>query len=84
MAKEKIDRLLDISKAAQQLQVASATLRRWADRGLVNFIRLPNGYRKFRESEVRAILESRRGVIPTFRAVVKKPKKGKSKKRGSG
>jgi excisionase family DNA binding protein len=44
--------LLSISQAAERLGVSVGTLRTWADRGLVNAVRLPSGYRRFTEAEI--------------------------------
>ncbi len=44
-------RLLGVSEAARQLGVHPATLRAWADKGLIAAVKLPSGYRRF-EPEV--------------------------------
>jgi putative resolvase len=45
-------RLLSIGPAAERLGVSVATLRTWADKGLIKTVRLPSGYRRFLQSEV--------------------------------
>jgi excisionase family DNA binding protein len=40
-------RLLTISEAANRLGVHQKTLRAWADKGLVEHIKTPTGYRRF-------------------------------------
>jgi hypothetical protein len=39
---------VSIGKAARHWGVCRATLRRWADRGVVDFERTPTGHRRFR------------------------------------
>lgn len=52
---------LRISEAASRLGVAEMTLRRWVDRGLIPFVELPSGQRRFREGDLLNILKPRRG-----------------------
>ena len=42
--------LLTISEAARRLGIHQNTLRGWADRGLIPYVKLPSGHRRF-ESE---------------------------------
>lgn len=49
--------LLTISQAAEQLGIHSNTLRGWADKGLVDHVKLPSGYRRFPQSEVDRLRE---------------------------
>jgi excisionase family DNA binding protein len=49
------DTLLSISEAARLLEVSTDTLRRWADRGLIETVRLPSGHRRYPRSAVEAI-----------------------------
>jgi putative resolvase len=56
-------RLLTIGQAADRLGVHQKTLRNWADKGLVPYVRLPSGYRRFDPDEIdRLIDEMRMGV----------------------
>lgn len=48
---------LDISTAAQRLAVCKETLRRWDRKGTITSYRTPGGYRRFRESDIDAILQ---------------------------
>ena len=49
-----------IGRAAQLLEVHPNTLRKWADEGLVPFLRLPSGHRRFVVEELEAF---RRGMV---------------------
>ena len=49
------ERMLNIADAASILGVHKNTLRAWADKGLVPHVKLPSGYRRFRQSEMRRI-----------------------------
>jgi excisionase family DNA binding protein len=42
-----ITKLMGVGKAAQYLGVSAASLRKWADRGLVPVYRTPGGQRRF-------------------------------------
>jgi excisionase family DNA binding protein len=46
---------LSISEAARRLGVHPATLRGWADKGLVPHIKLPTGYRRFAPSAIQKL-----------------------------
>jgi putative resolvase len=48
-------RLFTISQAAKQIGVSVATLRRWADKGLIPVTKLPSGYRRFSEEQLAEI-----------------------------
>lgn len=50
------DRLLTRAEVAAMFSVRPYTVSRWAKRGLIASIRTPGGHRRFRESEVRALL----------------------------
>lgn len=54
---ENEDKLLLPSEVALQFRVDPKTVVRWANKGRINSIRTPGGRRRFRESEVRALLE---------------------------
>lgn len=51
------DRLLTPGDVASIFRVDPKTVTRWATAGLISSIRTPGGHRRFRESEVRALLE---------------------------
>jgi excisionase family DNA binding protein len=44
--------LLSISEAAAELGIHPNTLRQWADKGIVQHVKLPSGYRRFPQAEV--------------------------------
>ncbi|MBI4310553.1 MAG: helix-turn-helix domain-containing protein [Chloroflexi bacterium] len=46
-----------LGEACQMLQVNEATLRRWADKGLVRTYRTPGGHRRFAMSDLKALTE---------------------------
>ncbi len=45
-------RLLTIGEAANRLGVHQKTLRAWTDKGLVPYVKLPSGYRRFDPEEL--------------------------------
>lgn len=54
------DRLLTPGEVAGLFRVDPKTVTRWAAAGRIASIRTPGGHRRFRESEVRALLETDR------------------------
>ena len=56
------DALLTPSEVAALFRVDPKTVTRWAAAGRISSIRTPGGHRRFRESEVRALLEGE-GVL---------------------
>lgn len=50
------DRLLTPSEVADLFRVNPKTVTRWATAGRLHSIRTPGGHRRFRESEVHALL----------------------------
>ncbi len=44
---KKRKRLLTIGQAAERLGISPSTLRGYADKGIVPFVKLPSGYRRF-------------------------------------
>jgi excisionase family DNA binding protein len=56
------ERLLTPGEVAALFRVDPKTVTRWAAAGRIGSIRTPGGHRRFRESEVRALLE-REGLI---------------------
>jgi excisionase family DNA binding protein len=51
------DKMLNIAAAAEVLGVHKNTLRTWADNGLVPHVKLPSGYRRFRLSEMKKMVQ---------------------------
>jgi excisionase family DNA binding protein len=51
------DRFLTPGEVAALFRVDPKTVTRWAAAGRISSIRTPGGHRRFRESEVRALLE---------------------------
>ena len=51
------ERLLTPGEVAALFRVDPKTVTRWAASGRISSIRTPGGHRRFRESEVRALLE---------------------------
>ncbi|MEU5157054.1 BldC family transcriptional regulator [Glycomyces sp. NPDC021274] len=62
------DRLLTPGEVATLFRVDPKTVTRWAAAGRIGSIRTPGGHRRFRESEVRALLEGDAGAQTTFEA----------------
>src|SRR5207237_4314039 len=58
------DRLLTPGEVAQLFRVDPKTVTRWAAAGRISSIRTPGGHRRFRESEVRALLEGEGMIEP--------------------
>jgi excisionase family DNA binding protein len=56
------DRLLTPGEVAALFRVDPKTVTRWAAAGRISSIRTPGGHRRFRESEVRALLEGEEGM----------------------
>lgn len=50
------DDLLSTAEACEILQVHPNTLRRWADQGSLPSVRTPGNLRRFRRSDVEALL----------------------------
>lgn len=60
------DRLLTPGEVAALFRVDPKTVTRWASAGRIGSIRTPGGHRRFRESEVRTLLEGAPGeAFPT-------------------
>jgi len=73
------DRLLTPGEVAALFRVDPKTVTRWAAAGRIGSIRTPGGHRRFRESEVRALLEGEgEGVIEEMREddAANKPRNG--------
>jgi excisionase family DNA binding protein len=58
------DRLLTPGEVAALFRVDPKTVTRWAAAGRISSIRTPGGHRRFRESEVRALLEGEEELPP--------------------
>jgi excisionase family DNA binding protein len=56
------DRLLTPGEVAALFRVDPKTVTRWAAAGRIGSIRTPGGHRRFRESEVRALLAGDGGI----------------------
>lgn len=61
------DRLLTPGEVAALFRVDPKTVTRWAAAGRIGSIRTPGGHRRFRESEVRALLEGEGGGLDALR-----------------
>ena len=61
------DRLLTPGEVATLFRVDPKTVTRWASAGRIGSIRTPGGHRRFRESEVRALLrgEQTEAAVPS-------------------
>ena len=57
------DRLLTPGEVATLFRVDPKTVTRWASAGRIGSIRTPGGHRRFRESEVRALLRGEGGDV---------------------
>ncbi len=53
-------RLLRAGEVAMLLQVSRRSIASWARQGLIPFIETPGGHRRFRASDVRALIASLR------------------------
>ena len=51
------EELLTPAEAARMFRVDPKTVSKWATAGKLSSIRTPGGHRRFRESEVRALLD---------------------------
>jgi excisionase family DNA binding protein len=58
------ERLLTPGEVASLFRVDPKTVTRWAASGRITSIRTPGGHRRFRESEVRALLRGDREPEP--------------------
>ncbi|MGB8651796.1 MAG: BldC family transcriptional regulator [Mycobacteriales bacterium] len=69
------DRLLTPGEVASLFRVDPKTVTRWASAGRIGSIRTPGGHRRFRESEVRALLrgEGMDPQVPTQPTALEAP-----------
>jgi len=58
------ERLLTPGEVASLFRVDPKTVTRWAAAGRIGSIRTPGGHRRFRESEVRALLRGELADVP--------------------
>ncbi len=72
------DRLLTPGEVATLFRVDPKTVTRWAAAGRINSIRTPGGHRRFRESEVRALLEGGRRDASRSTSIPAQPQPGRS------
>lgn len=75
------ERLLTPGEVASLFRVDPKTVTRWAAAGRISSIRTPGGHRRFRESEVRALLA---GEPPAPRAAPSDDPAGSEVTPGSG
>lgn len=54
---DEVDRLMTPGEVAKEFRVDPKTVTRWALAGRIGSIKTPGGHRRFRESEVRALLK---------------------------
>lgn len=59
------DKWLTLTQASELLGVHRATLRVWADAGRVRSFRTPGGHRRFRASEIEALIAGARRPVAT-------------------
>jgi excisionase family DNA binding protein len=57
------ERLLTPGEVATLFRVDPKTVTRWAASGRISSIRTPGGHRRFREAEVRELLEGHEGAV---------------------
>jgi excisionase family DNA binding protein len=69
------ERLLTPGEVAALFRVDPKTVTRWAAAGRIGSIRTPGGHRRFRESEVRALLE-REGLVEPDSEIPETPPSG--------
>ena len=65
---ENTERLLTPHQVAAMFRVDPKTVTRWASNGWIGSIRTPGGHRRFRETEVRALLAERAMPAPSSTA----------------
>lgn len=64
------ERLLTPGEVASLFRVDPKTVTRWAAAGRISSIRTPGGHRRFRESEVRALLRGDGAAAPAPRTAI--------------
>jgi excisionase family DNA binding protein len=68
------ERLLTPGEVASLFRVDPKTVTRWAAAGRISSIRTPGGHRRFRESEVRALLRGESGATAPPAAAAPAPR----------
>ncbi|MFI0487539.1 BldC family transcriptional regulator [Actinomadura sp. 9N215] len=58
------EKLLTPGEVAATFRVDPKTVTRWAAKGRISSIRTPGGHRRFRESDVRALLAGEAEAVP--------------------
>lgn len=58
-----VERWLTPGQAAERLNTTVKTLTRWSNAGKIHSARLPSGHRRYRESDVEAILNAGRSEM---------------------
>lgn len=71
-------RLLTPGEVATLFRVDPKTVTRWAAAGRISSIRTPGGHRRFREAEVRALLEGGRTTATTSAQIPAQPQPGRT------
>lgn len=78
------DRLLTPGEVAALFRVDPKTVTRWAAAGRIGSIRTPGGHRRFRESEVRALLEGEGGELDALNEEPQAPSNPPNRPRNDG
>jgi excisionase family DNA binding protein len=68
------ERLLTPGEVATLFRVDPKTVTRWAAAGRISSIRTPGGHRRFRESEVRALLRGEEPAAPVVTPAPRVPR----------
>jgi len=66
------DKIFSISEAAEHLGVSALTLRKWVTQAKVRAFRTPGGHRRFRKSDLDAILNYDEKTVNKLALIIKK------------
>ncbi|MCX5666815.1 MAG: helix-turn-helix domain-containing protein, partial [Candidatus Omnitrophica bacterium] len=66
------DKIFSISGAAEHLGVSALTLRKWVAQAKVRAFRTPGGHRRFRKSDLDAILNYDEKAVNKLALIIKK------------
>jgi len=66
------DKIFSISGAAEHLGVSALTLRKWVAQAKVRAFRTPGGHRRFRKSDLDAILNYDEKAVNKLHLIIKK------------